>query len=180
MNKSRRTITLSGIKHSGKSTLGRLLAERIDAAFYDVDEVIAEKYGQSVRELFRSIGEDEFRRIEAEIEKELSARDENKIISLGGGAVSSRFFDETLQKSLGMIIMVDIPDETAEERVFANGVPAYLEKYSDPKDALKKINAGRRKKMREVCSLLYVADETLSPEEQAEKFHLFLEQKDIL
>lgn len=180
MNKSRRTITLSGIKHSGKSTLGRLLAERIDAAFYDVDEVIAEKYGQSVRELFRSIGEDEFRRIEAETEKELSERDENKVISLGGGAVSSRFFDDELKKSLGVIVMVDIPDGTAEKRVFANGVPAYLEKYSDPREALKKINAGRREKMREVCDELYIADETLSPEEQAEKFYSFLEKKDIL
>ena len=180
MNNSPRTITIAGIKHSGKSTLGRRLAERTGFSFYDVDAVLTEKYGQSVRELFRSIGEDEFRRIEAQTEKELAEKNENKVISLGGGAVNSRFFDDALKKSLGIMIMVDIPDETAEKRVFANGVPAYLEKYSDPGDALKKINGERREGMRKVCSCVYTADSTLSPEEQAERFYSFLEQKDIL
>ena len=177
---SARTLTIAGIKHSGKSTLGRLLAAKINAVFYDVDEVIAQKYGQSVRELFRSAGEQEFRRIEAETARLLAQKDENKVISLGGGAVSNCFFDAELFAQLSPLVMVDITDETAEKRVFANGVPAYLEKYSAPRQALREINSARREKMHCVCTAVYLSDESLSPEKQAERFYHFLEQEHIL
>lgn len=180
MNSFPQTITIAGIKHSGKSTLGRSLAAEKGFAFYDVDEVLSRQYNKSVRELFRSIGEDEFRKIEAQTAKELAEKNENKVISLGGGAVNDCFFALKLQDLLGRMIMVDISDETAEKRVFANGVPAYLEKYSDPKAALREINDSRRAKMREVCSVVYTACDTLSPEEQAVRFVNFLEQKDAL
>ena len=180
MNSFPQTITIAGIKHSGKSTLGRRLAAAKGFAFYDVDEVLAEKYNKSVRDLFRSIGEEEFRKIEAQTARELAEKDENKVISLGGGAVNDCFFALELQNLLGRIIMVDVSDETAEKRVFANGVPAYLEKYSDPQAALKEINDSRRAKMRQVCSVIYTACDNLSPEEQAERFFNFLEQKDAL
>ena len=71
-------------------------------------------------------------------------------------------------------------DEVAEKRVFANGIPAYLEKYSDPVTALREINLQRRKAMRERCQAVYEADGNLTPEQQADRFHSFLEQKEIL
>lgn len=174
------TVTLAGIKHSGKSTLGRRLAERMGYAFYDVDEVISQKYNTGVRELFRSIGEEKFRSLEAEEEKLLALKSENKVISLGGGAVNSKFFDLALQDILGTLVMIDIPDDVAEKRVFAKGVPAYLEKYTDPKAALKEINNARRSAMREVCQAVYLSDSTLTPNKQAERFFTFLEQKELL
>ena len=180
MSDTFRTVTLAGIKHSGKSTLGRLLAERCGADFYDIDDVLSEEHHMTTRELFRSVGEEKFRSLEAQAVSKIAALDGRKVISLGGGAVNSKFFDLALQDILGTLVMIDIPDDVAEKRVFAKGVPAYLEKYTDPKAALKEINDARRSAMREVCQAVYLSDSTLTPNEQAERFFTFLEQKELL
>lgn len=175
-----RTVTLAGIKHSGKSTLGRLLAERCGADFYDIDDVLSEEHHMTTRELFRSVGEEKFRSLEAQAVSKIAALDGRKVISLGGGAVTNSFITEDVWQKLGTKVMIDVSDEIAEKRVFANGVPAYLEKYSDPVGALKEINSARRTEMKKRCQLVYTADGNLTAEEQSVRFHTFLEQKDIL
>lgn len=175
-----RTIVLAGIKHSGKSTLGRLLAQRCGAEFYDIDDVLAAEHGQSVRELFRAVGQEKFRELEAQTVRKTAEIKGGKVISLGGGAVTNTFITEDIWQELGVKVMIDVSDEVAEKRVFANGVPAYLEKYADPRAALKEINAVRRQEMIKKCDVVYNADASFSAEEQAERFYTFLEQKDIL
>ncbi len=81
-----RNIVLVGFMGSGKSSLGRALAERLGRRFVDTDEVIARRAGMSVEEIFARRGERFFREFEADLAKELSM-DEKLVIATGGGMV---------------------------------------------------------------------------------------------
>jgi len=69
---------------SGKSTIGKKLAKKLNTDFIDLDKYIETKENKSIAKIFELQGETEFRKIEKESLLEIS-RLENKIISLGGG-----------------------------------------------------------------------------------------------
>lgn len=83
-------ISLIGFMGSGKSTIGKKIANRWGYRFMDLDAYIEEKYEKSIPELFQ-IGEDYFRQIEQKCLDEVLNIDENTILSLGGG--TPVFFD---------------------------------------------------------------------------------------
>jgi shikimate kinase len=78
---------LVGAPGSGKSTVGAMLAERLDVAFRDADDVIVERAGKSIAEIFADHGEAAFRALEEQITAELLELP--GVLSLGGGAVLS-------------------------------------------------------------------------------------------
>lgn len=84
--KERRNILLIGMPGSGKSTIGRLLSEKLGRSFVDTDEMIVEKAGKSIPEIFADNGEKCFRDIEEECVKEIS-KEMCKVIATGGGAL---------------------------------------------------------------------------------------------
>lgn len=79
-------IALVGLPGSGKSTVGRQLARRLQLPFFDSDHVIEQRLGCSIREFFEREGEARFRDIEAETLAELTAGPPG-VLSTGGGAV---------------------------------------------------------------------------------------------
>lgn len=79
-----RPIFLIGFMCSGKTTLGRALASRTGMRFIDLDNLIEEEQGMSVKDIFASRGEDEFRRLEADVLDRVSAM-QDVIIACGGG-----------------------------------------------------------------------------------------------
>ncbi len=81
-----RNIVLVGFMGSGKSSVGRALAERLGRRFVDTDELIAQRVGMSVDEIFAKRGERFFREFEADLARELSM-DEKLVIATGGGMV---------------------------------------------------------------------------------------------
>lgn len=78
-------IFLSGYMGSGKSAVGKLLAEKMKLPYLDLDDEISKAEGQSIPDIFKSSGEIYFRRKEAEILKQLLTGMEQFVISLGGG-----------------------------------------------------------------------------------------------
>jgi shikimate kinase len=78
-------IALIGFMGSGKSTVGRLLARELGYRFVDADELIEERTGQSIREIFAEKGEEEFRRLESQALESLS-RERRVVVAAGGGA----------------------------------------------------------------------------------------------
>ena len=80
-------IVLIGMPGCGKSTLGILLAEKLDKQFFDADTEIEKSAGQSIPEIFASSGESGFRKLESEILAELGKKS-GLVIATGGGCVT--------------------------------------------------------------------------------------------
>ena len=78
---------------SGKSTIGRFLAQKLNLRFFDIDFLIENKTDMKIDEIFEKKGEDAFRNLEKEITLKFLNKT-NCIISLGGGA----FINEIIQK----------------------------------------------------------------------------------
>ncbi|MDR2199116.1 MAG: hypothetical protein LBR53_06660 [Deltaproteobacteria bacterium] len=90
VNDSEKHVFLIGFMGSGKTTVGRLLAEILGREFLDLDAVLEKEYGKSVREVFldKRLGEEDFRRREAKkIKALLDLNSPPKVVALGGGAV---------------------------------------------------------------------------------------------
>ena len=79
-------MVLIGYRGSGKSTIGRRLADRLWQPFVDVDDRIVERAGKSIKEIFEQQGEPAFREIECQVIKEVMALAEH-VIGLGGGTL---------------------------------------------------------------------------------------------
>src|SRR5437870_5642012 len=112
---SRRSIFLVGFMGSGKSTIGQALASHLKREFVDLDEVIVERAGRSIPEIFSGVGEDYFRALEREALKELAAG-QPSVVALGGGAFVS---DENraLVREQGIAVWLDCALETIIERL---------------------------------------------------------------
>jgi shikimate kinase / 3-dehydroquinate synthase len=85
-----RALLLNGFMGTGKSTVGRLVAERAGVPFVDLDERVAEREGASVAELFAQRGETGFRAAEKAALDALLAERGPRVIALGGGALLER------------------------------------------------------------------------------------------
>ena len=132
---------LTGFMGSGKSTIGPILANTLGWEFYDLDVVIEEKTGKTVKEIFEVNGEDFFRNLETETLLELSVKDK-VIIALGGGTITS---DRNIGilKETGLIIYLKMTPESAVNRLkFKRNRPVLLtdlkENFSN-EDLLKRI-----------------------------------------
>ena len=79
------TIFLIGYMGSGKSVIGRELSKSISYSFYDLDNFITTNEGLTINQIFEQKNELYFREIETKYLKELISKDEDKVVSLGGG-----------------------------------------------------------------------------------------------
>jgi shikimate kinase len=104
-----------GFKNSGKTTFGRLLAERLKLEFLDLDELIEEKEGKSIPEIYTRIGDEGFRRLEWKALKE-AVRSDNRVIATGGGAPCN-CDNMSLMEKYGEVIYLKVSDETLVKRL---------------------------------------------------------------
>lgn len=79
-------VVLVGYAATGKSTVGRLLAEELGRYFVDTDTLAERRFGGTVAEIFARCGEQGFRKLEAEVLREAALQD-NCVVSVGGGSV---------------------------------------------------------------------------------------------
>ena len=102
-----RNLILTGLPASGKTTVGKLLAEKLDMPFFDSDGEIEKRFGLPIPEIFEKYGEPAFRKAEEEILLSLSKK-RGAVIATGGGAVLSEKAMAALQRS-GFVIFLDRP-----------------------------------------------------------------------
>ena len=126
------TIFLIGYMGSGKTTIGKLLADKMGYDFVDMDKLIEQKLFKSVSQIFAEQGEDAFRILEQECLHEV-AEFNNTIISTGGGVPC--FFDNMeFMNSHGLTIYLKLtPKELANrlENSRANIRPLLAERKGD-------------------------------------------------
>lgn len=108
-------ISLIGMMGCGKTTVGKLLSERLCFTFVDTDELIIQKEGCSINEIFALKGENYFRKVEADILKSVLSSD-NQIISTGGGIIKSEL-NIVLLKEKSKSFYLSADSESLYERV---------------------------------------------------------------
>jgi len=104
-------IALTGFMGSGKTSVGRLVADALGCPFLDLDEIIVKKAGRSIPEIFQADGEKGFRRLEKDaLEKTVAKYAENTaVLALGGGTVTVPGAVKLLQeKTLCIYLQADI------------------------------------------------------------------------
>ena len=105
MLKDRCNIVLIGMPSAGKTTIGKMLEEKLGKEFFDLDVMIIAKAGKSIPEIFQESGETGFRAIETEVAIEASKMN-NKIIATGGGVVKHKVNMDFLRLN-GITIFID-------------------------------------------------------------------------
>ncbi len=109
-------IVLIGMPGSGKTSLGSIIAERLEIDFYDIDQYIQEKENKTISELFL-LGESHFRQIESNAVREVSSK-KPIVIATGGGVVTRSENIAVLQQS-GTIFYIERSIEMIIETIDA-------------------------------------------------------------
>ena len=107
-------IILVGAMCSGKSTVGRRVAERLGWSFLDFDEAIERAAGRTVAQIFRERGEPGFRALEAELTAELE-NEREAVLAPGGGWVTQPDLVKRLRPG-SLMMWLSVSPETAWER----------------------------------------------------------------
>ncbi|WP_263357340.1 shikimate kinase [Acidicapsa ligni] len=111
-----RRIVLTGFMGAGKSTVGRLLAERLAWRLMDVDSQIESSQGMTITEIFKQMGEAHFRELEHQTIRELLHTD-HLILALGGGAFEDDRTRDLLHRHSGtQVIHLEVSLPTVLER----------------------------------------------------------------
>lgn len=109
-------IFLTGLMGSGKTTLGRQLAEAMGVRFVDLDEAVVVLAGQSIPEVFERQGEEAFRSMEAGMLEQFCSSEDAFVMATGGGTPC---FGSNMDrmKDAGTTIFLDVPAEELARRL---------------------------------------------------------------
>lgn len=108
-----KTIVLIGMMGSGKTTIGKLLGEKLTLRSIDIDVIIEQNEKRTVSKIFQNEGEKYFRNIERETIKKIFTN-KDLIISLGGGAFEDQLTQELLLKNSTVIYLKTSPNVILE------------------------------------------------------------------
>lgn len=115
-----RNLVITGFMGTGKSTVGRLVAEKLDRPFIDTDEEIVRRVGMSIPELFQRQGEQGFRHVERRMCRFLAAQG-GYVISTGGGMLVDEGNREVMLAS-GMVICLTASPDSIIARLSADTI----------------------------------------------------------
>jgi shikimate kinase len=145
------TISLIGLPGSGKSTVGRQLARRLQLPFFDSDHVIEEQLGCTIREFFEREGEASFRDVEEAVIDQLTQKSAS-ILSTGGGVVL-RPANRLHLRERGHVIYLNSSPEELYRRL-RHDVNRPLLQVPDPLGRLRDLHAVRDPLYRETAHFI--------------------------
>ena len=140
-NNASKMIVLIGLMGSGKTTVGRALASRLNLVFRDSDEAVEKTAKTSVREIFESQGEEIFRKLESQALIDLCDARSSIVLAVAGGAIIARSNRDLLQKNAQCIVWLDAPTPTLISRTGRGKHRPLLD--GDPVGSLNKMRLDR-------------------------------------
>lgn len=137
-----KNLTLTGMMGVGKSTIGKILAKKLNYNFVDVDKLIEAKEGSSINLIFKNKSESYFRKIESDITLS-NLKMKKSVISLGGGAFVNNIIRKSAKK-LSISFWLDVSiDELVKRLKKSKKRPLLFEKNIT--ETVKKIYFERKK-----------------------------------
>jgi shikimate kinase len=122
-------LILCGFKSSGKSHLGKLLAERCKMPFIDTDKLIENRFFRSCHSLMLQVKEPTFRTLEKDVIVSLEGT-QDSVIAIGGGALLNPLSAQFLS-ALGKLIYLKVEKEALRKRLLTPPLPAFFDE-NDP------------------------------------------------
>ena len=110
------SIILIGYRGSGKSTIGKRLADKLWSKFVDTDQLVAKTAGRTIKEIFESGGEKHFRDLEVAAVKDALSHAEH-VIGLGGGAVTREENRAAVKASGRKVVYLRCDPKVLHERI---------------------------------------------------------------
>ena len=141
-------ISLIGLPGSGKSTVGRQLARRLQLPFSDSDHVIEQQLGCSIREYFEREGEERFRDVEESVIDQLT-KGGSGVLSTGGGVILRQANRQRLRQHGQVVYLKSSPDELF--RRVRHDVNRPLLQVADPLNRLRDLHTSRDPLYRETA-----------------------------
>jgi len=145
-------LYLVGPMGVGKTTIGRLLAQKLGRVFVDLDDEIEQRSGASIPWIFDVEGEAGFRRREAELLKELSTG-RNLVLSTGGGVVLNPD-NRQLLKATGIVVFLNASVEQLYQRTLKDRKRPLLQ-VPDRRLVIERLKRDRDPLYREVAHLVF-------------------------
>lgn len=149
-------LVLVGLMGSGKSTVARLIGERLGRRVLDTDALIEEQTGRSVREIFATDGEDAFRDLEEDVLAAALASPEPVVVAGAGGIVLRAANRALLTASDARVVWLCADVSTLLERVRGGGHRPLLD--ADPEGTLQRMAQTREPLYREVADAIVLVD----------------------
>lgn len=162
-------ITLIGYRGTGKSTLAAPLARRLDWNWLDADVELERRAGRSIKEIFDTDGEPEFRRLERELIAELLQRD-RLVVAAGGGAILNDATRRDLQTS-GPVIWLQASVDAIEQRLATDSTTGQRRPNltsTGGRAEIERLLATREPLYRE-CATIIVDADSAAPEQLVEE-----------
>ncbi len=149
-------VVLVGLMGSGKSTVGRVLAERLGRPLYDSDAMIEERTGRTVREIFATDGEPVFRALETEVLADALASEAPCVVAAAGGVVLAEHNRQLLRESGAKVVWLAADPAVLVDRVRSGVHRPALD--GDPTGTLARMQREREPLYREVADLVITVD----------------------
>ena len=157
-------IVLIGLMGSGKTTVGRIVAQMIGFQFVDTDAMIVETAGKTIPEIFASEGEAGFRLRESAALRSLLGK-RGCVIATGGGIITQPR-NPPILRHLGYIVWLDADPERLARRTAMNSNRPLLAGEEDPKAKLERLLTERKPLYKSLADLRIQTAE-LTPQETA-------------
>ena len=169
-------IVLIGMRATGKTTVAKILAEKLKRDHIEMDEQVTERSGLSIPEMVKKFGWEYFRDLESKVTQEV-ARLDNKIISTGGGAVTRKENTEILKKTGFLILLAASIDTMLLRMEKGTNKPSLTEKSSVREEITEVLK--QRKILYEKACNVRIATDNQSPEEVAEKILAIIKERNL-
>ena len=173
-------VVLAGMRGTGKSSIGQVLAEIMGYTFIDTDVAIEEETGCRIAEIVSRCGWEHFRSLERDIVVRVAVQD-RQVVATGGGA----FVDHgnaALLKESGVVVLLVCDMPTLQRRIAAGTNRPSLTGQGSAVEELEQVWQSRYASYRAAADLTYdVSDETLDSildvQRKADAIHSLLQQK---
>lgn len=149
-------LVLVGMAGSGKSTIARVVGQRLERSVVDTDSEIERRAGKSVRRIFAEDGEPAFRVIESQVLADVLAGSQPRVVATGGGVVVAEANRELLRSSGARVVWLCADTATLLDRVRQGGHRPLLD--NDPEGTLQRMIIDREPWYREVSDAIVLVD----------------------